>query len=422
MATILIRGARQLLTLRGSQGPRRGAELNQLSIIPDGSLLVRDGVLEQVGTTRRVENLAATHQAMEINAAGRVVMPGFVDSHTHLLFPVPGAPAGTPDTAVRALRATTNMRLKMSARVYLQAMARHGTTTVEVKTGCGPDEQAERKILRVAAELGEGPLDIVTTFLLRGPWIPLVAGEESNEGWKPMRSEFLPNVQRRNLIRFADIEWDQLSANFWKARPDWRMWIDGFFQVARSLGLGRKVHAESTSVTTAIGIALQHHAASIDHIEHATPEDAAMLAEGDTVATLLPCSSFHGGGPYAPARTLVDAGVPIAIATNFNAHHTPSLSMQAAISLACRRMGLTAAEAIAAATINGAHAIRRAARIGSLECGKIADVIILAVPDYRELATSLGTNLVHLVMKRGEVIYEQGGVGPLSTDELRPAY
>lgn len=359
---------------------------------------------------------------MEINAAGRVVMPGFVDSHTHLLFPLPGAPGGTLDTAVRALRATTGMHLKMSARVYLQAMARHGTTTVEIKTGSGPDEEAERKILRVAAELREGPLDIVTTFLLRGPRIPLVSGEESNEGWKRMRSEFLPNVQRRNLIRFADIEWDQLSANFWRAQPDSRLWIDGFFQVARSLGLGRKVHAESTSVTTAIDIALQHHAASIDHIEHATPDHVALLGTGDTVATLLPCSSFHRGGPYAPARALVDAGVPIALATNFNAHHTPSVSMQTAISLACRCMGLMPAEAISAATINGAHAIRCAARIGSLECGKVADILILDVPDYRELANSLGTNLVHMVMKRGVVIYEQGAVGPRPTDEVRPSW
>lgn len=346
-------------------------------------------------------------------------MPGFVDSHTHLLFPVPGAPAGTLETAVHALRATTSMRMKMLARVYLQAMARHGTTTVEVKTGSGPDEEAERKILRVLAELREGPLDIVATFLLRAPLIPLTAGEVSNRAWKHMRSEFLPSVQRRNLIRFADLVWDDLSENLWKAQPEWRVWLDGFFQVARSLGLGRKVHAESTDVTTAVETALQHHAASIDHIEHATAEDAALLAEGDTVATLLPCSSFHGGGPYAPARTLVDAGAPVAIATNFNANHTPSLSMQSAISLACRCMGLTAAEAIAAGTINGAHAIRCAGRIGSLECGKIADIIILDVPDYRELASSLGTNLVHMVMKRGVVIYEQGAVGPRPTDEVR---
>ena len=349
-------------------------------------------------------------------------MPGFVDSHTHLLFPLPGAAAATLDTAVRTLRATTGMRLNVAGRAYLQAMARHGTTTLEAKTGCGPDEEAERKILRVLSELRDGPLDIVPTFLLRRPLIPMVPGEVSNEAWKRIRSNFLPNVQERDLVRFADVLWDDSSAKMWEAQPDWRVWLDGFFQVARSLGLGRKVHAESNAVTTAICAALQHHAASIDHIEHATPSDAALLAEGDTVATLLPCSSLHRGGPYAPARTLVDAGVPIAIATNFNPHHTPSLSMQTAISLSCRCMGLTAAEAISAATINGAHAIRRAGRIGSLVCGKLADIVILDVPDYRELGSALGTNLVHLVMKRGEVIYEQGIVGPRPTDELRQAW
>src|SRR5581483_9553734 len=161
-STYLIRGARQLITLRGPHGVRRGADQQELTVIHDGALLVRDGIIQEVGPTRRLENLASARDAIEINAAGRVVMPGFVDCHTHLAFPQNGTTPDNGDSAAR-LRAGTAARLAIRAKAHLEAMARHGTTTVEVKTGCGPDESAETKLLRVLHGLKQDPIDVFAT-------------------------------------------------------------------------------------------------------------------------------------------------------------------------------------------------------------------------------------------------------------------
>jgi len=398
-----------LLTLRGAGGPRRGADLRELGIIADGALLICDGVITEVGPTRRVENLRMARSALEINAAGRVVMPGFVDSHTHLLFPPPGGaadretdtPTAAADTAARLVRATTAQRLEMRARTYLEAMARHGTTTLETKTGCGPDESAELKLLRVASALNRDPIDIVPTFLCR---MPGHASTYSGHDEARVLTELLPKIRRRGLASFADLAWDPDPAR--------HACFARYLQTARSLGFGCKLHAAGPGCAVAITMAIEHLAISIEHLEHATPGEVAVLAGSSTMATVLPSASFSNGGCLAPARGLIDAGVPIAIATNFNFHHSPSLNMQTAISLACMRMGMTAGEAISAATINGAHSLGRAARIGSLEPGKSADLLILNVHDYRELGHHFGTNLVRMTMKRGKFIYKEGEVAP----------
>jgi imidazolonepropionase len=368
-----------------------------------------------------VENLLPARHAIEVSAAGRVVMPSFVDSHTHLLFPAPGAPAGDLETALHSLRATTAMQLKMRATAYLQAMVRHGTTTVEIKTGSGMDAAAELKILRVLAELRDASLDIVPTFLCRAPQSG-GSPDDSPEVWEQIRSEFLPRISRRRMVAFADLMWDDFALTLWKRPANRRASIAGYFEVASNFGLGRKLHADAKDVSAAVLAAAEHHAVTIDHLDHATAEDAAILGPSNTVATLLPGASFCGDGRYAPARALIDAGVPVALATNFNAHHTPSLSMQAAVSLACRHMDLTPAEAVSAATINGAHAAGCAERVGSLECGKSADLLFLNVSDYRELAHSLGANLVHMVMKRGEIVYEEGEVARRPVEDMRPPW
>lgn len=413
-SAILIRGARQLVTLRGPKRPRRGLELEELAIIHDGSLLVRDGVLVEVGSTRRIENLALAHKAIEVSAAGRVVMPGFVDSHTHLMFPPPGPFASEPQAGARTLRGITGMRLETRARLHLDAMARHGTTTVEVKTGCGADQSAEMKILRVLWALRQDPVEVIATFLLRPTGSRLDSLEETVGYRDWLCNEFLPKIRRRRLAIFADL--------FFEEAFDSGAWFGAYFEAVRRLGLARKVHAEEGKPSAAIAAALAYAAVSIDHLESATAADAALLAQSDTIATLLPCASFHRDGRYAPARTLIEAGVPVALATNFNPQHTPTLNMQTVIKLACVRMGMTPAEAISAATINGAHALTRADRLGSLEPGKSADLLILNISDYRELAHHFGTNLVHTTMKRGEVIYEEGQVAPRPARDLRPAW
>jgi imidazolonepropionase len=361
-----------------------------------------------------VENLALARNAVEISAGGRVVMPGFVDSHTHLLFPTAARAELDLAAGARALRSITGMRLESRARLHLETMARHGTTTVEVKTGCGPDPSAEMKILRVLASLQQKPVDIVPTFQLRLPHADFWGAEQwpALEEW--IGAEFLPKIRRRRLARFADLYWQEDTSLGASAGQ--------YLELARRIGLGCKVHAEVASPAAAVALAAEHHAASVDHIEYASDADAAVLGGCGTVATLLPGASFHRDGRYAPARSLIDAGAAVALATNFNPHHTPTLNMQAAVQLACYRMGMTPAEAISAATINGAHALACGDTAGSLEPGKSADVLILNISDYRELAHHFGMNLVHTTIKRGEIIWEEGKVAPRPVKDLRPAW
>jgi imidazolonepropionase len=388
-----------LLTLRGPQGPRRGLALGELAIIPDGALLLRDGVIQEVGPTRRLENLAVARGAIEIDATGKVVMPGFVDSHTHLMFPPPhsGDEEGmlNVEGAARSLASVTAQRLAGRGRAYLQAMARHGTTTLEAKTGCGPNESAELKVLRVLNVLHKHPLDIVGTFLFRLA-SPGEGGHQADVAaadW--VFQELMFKIRRRRLARFADLQWDSDMTR--------RPLLVRFLEVARSLGFACKIHADQHSSSAAVFLAVEHGVTSIDHLEHATLEQARVLSGASTIATLLPSASFRHGH-HAPARTLIDVGVAVALGTNFNPCHTPSLNMQTAISLACLQMGMSPAEAIVAATINSAHAIRAGDLVGSLEIDKMADVLILSTPDYRDLAHQLGTNLVQTTIKRGEIL------------------
>jgi len=407
----LIRGAKQLLTLRGPDTPRCGSDLNELHIIADGSLLIRDGVLKQIGTTRRVENLAEARHAVEINASGKVVMPSFVDCHTHLAYPPPGAPEEDLAEASRILLAAAGKRLAMRWRVHLDAMARNGTTTAGIKTGAGPDALADFKLLRVLSKLMSEPLDIVPTFLFRLPLADGCSEAQSAEFTGLVCRELLPKIRRRKLAHFAEVAWDPASAH----HPHFRRCLG----VASELGFQCKMHADQYQAAAAIAMAMEFKALSVSHLEQAGGSEASLLAGTGTIATLLPCASFHTSAGNPPARALVEAGVPIALGSDFHPKFSPTNSMQTVVALACLRLGLTPAEAITGATINGAHALGCAARTGSLEPGKSADVAILNVSDYRDLASHFGTNLVHTTMKRGAVIYREGEVGP--RDGLRAA-
>jgi imidazolonepropionase len=385
-----------LLTLRGPAGPRRGAALSALGIIPDGAILVQDGVIDEAGPARRVENLQKARDAVEISAAGRVVMPGFVDSHTHLLYPPRGDRFAEPETAARLWAAATTRLLASRARRFLDAMARHGATTIEVKTGCGPSEKAILKALRVAALLNDGPAAIVPTHLLRIP--DILTDVEAEELAGPSTRRILGSGR----AAFAELWWDGVAPR--------RAAYARFIAEAARCGVGLKIHASGPSCGEAVALAVGHRAASIDHLEHLTADLASLLAHAPTVATLIPAAALDEWAPVAPARALIDAGAAVALATNFNAHHAPGLSMQTAVALACLRMEMTPEEAIAAATINGACALGRGHIAGSLEPGKSADLLLLNADDYHELARAVGVNLVHLTMKSGVVVYREGAV------------
>jgi imidazolonepropionase len=346
--TTLIRGARQLLTLRGPGGPRRGADLRKLAIIQDGAVLVVGGLIAQVGPSRRVENLALARGAEEIDASGCVVLPGFVDSHIRV---VRGA---THDLSPRALKT-------LALRVVEDAV-RCGTTSMEAKS-------ADLKTLRVHAALRGLPLTVVSTFLASG--LPFDLAER-----------LLALVRRHKLAEFAEIGCED----------------DAILAKARELGRGLKVSA-------GVGLATDLRATSV-HIVEATERDAMLLAQSQTIATLSPGVAFQGDKERnPPARMLIDNGAAVALATGVH-----PVNMQTTIALACGAMKMTPAEAIAAATINGAHALGRRTSVGSIEAGKSADLAILGVPDYRELPYHLGVNLVKLVMIRGVVRVERSEV------------
>lgn len=416
---LLVRGARQLLTLRGGSGPRRGYALGELGVILDGAILIRDGVIESVGPSRRVENLTDARTAREIDATGRVVMPGFVDSHTHLVcgparlldyeMRLAGASyqqiaeaGGGILMSVRAVRSTPGSRLLMQAQRTMKGLIRHGTTTVEVKSGYGLDESGEMKMLRVLAALRKGPLDVVPTYL-GAHAVPLEYEANPDEYVQWMCSYLMPKIQRRKLARFVDVYCEQGAFTPQQART--------CLEAASRLGFLLKIHATQFGPCECIRLAVELEAASADHLDYADEDDMVLLAASPTIATLLPGAVAHLGlDHYPPARALIEAGAAVALATDYNPGTSPTYSMQMILSLACTEMRMTPAEAICAATINGAQALRCADRVGSIEAGKQADLIVLDVPDYREIPYRFGVNQVYMTIKRGVVLCQQAEV------------
>ena len=408
MTYTLIRGARQVLTLRGDCVARRGDALRELGIVENGCVLVRGDAVAAVGRAAEIEKLPEARHAREIDAAGKVVMPGFVDSHTHLAFGVPrladyemrlggasyeeiAAAGGGILCSMRAVRAMPAAALERQARGALDAMARHGTTTVEAKSGYGLDEAAEIKTLEIYRRLG-----VLPTYL--GAHVTPPEHRDSPDSYVQwLCDRMLPLVGERQLACFADVYCDRGAFTVEQARR--------YFEQARASGLLLKIHAEQFTRSGAAQLAVEWKATSADHLDRVEENDIRALAKSDTVATLLPGAVFHlGAHCYPPARALIDAGAAVALATDFNPGTSPTCSMQMVVSLACTQMRMTPAEAISAATINGAHALASAGRVGSLEPGKQADLIVLHLSDYRELPYYFGANHVQLTMKGGKTI------------------
>ena len=230
----------------------------------------------EVGPSRRVENLAEARDAIEVNAAGRVVMPGFVDAHTHLAFPPAGIDSPDRDAAARALRTVTRHRLEVRARAYLESMARHGTTTVEVTTGCGLDAGAESKLLRMLGTLRRDPIDLIPSFLFR---LPEGLNGEAMRTTEWVVSEMLPKIQRRGGARFAGLEWDCDLALL--------PCFDRYLEAARQLEFQRNIHAHGSRPAAALALAVQHKVTVIDHLEHATASQARLIGETGIMTALI---------------------------------------------------------------------------------------------------------------------------------------
>ncbi|HTT32916.1 MAG TPA: imidazolonepropionase [Methylomirabilota bacterium] len=414
---MLITGASQLLTL-GGHGPRRRDSLSNLGLIKDGALLVRDGVIAAVGTRAQVEALPEARVAEKLDLGGRVALPGFVDSHTHLVhaasraeeYELKIAGAGYEEIArkgggilnsVKRLRAATAEELKKRAKAALKQFAAHGTTTIEAKSGYGLDVASELKILKLHKELAaEQPVEIASTFL--GAHVVPDEYRRRKDGAeryiKLMEENLLPEIADGQLAEFCDVFCDRGAFSVVQAKR--------VLQAGRQWGLTPRMHAEQLSRTGAAELGMLLRAASCDHLEQVNKKDIRAFGKSETVAALLPGCDFHLGlKKYAPARELIEAGAIVALATDYNPGTSPTLSMPMILSLACTQLRMTPAEAITAATINGAYALRREKRVGSLEVNKQADVAVFEVADYREIPYYFGVNHCWMTLKRGRVIH-----------------
>jgi len=413
---LLITGCSQLVTLRG-RVPRRGRALGELGIIPDGAILVCDGRIAAVGRRRDLVRRRESRRARRLDVGGRVVLPGFVDSHTHFVFPASraseyeqriagktyeqiGRGGGGILSTVRALRRAAPAELRQKALATLKDFTAHGTTTVEAKSGYGLDTASELKTLALLRTLhNDQPLDIVSTFL-GAHVVPPEFRRRPEQYVDLLIRRLIPAVALGGLAEFCDVYCDRGAFSVAQARR--------ILTAGRACGLVPRLHAEQLAHTGAARLAVELSAASADHLERVTSADIRAFASSDVVATLLPGCCFHLGlGQYAPARKLIDAGAIVALATDFNPGTSPTLNMQMVLSLACTQMRMTPAEALAAATINAAYSLRRQDRIGSIEVGKYADLAVFDLADYREIPYYFGVNHCWMTLKRGEIIHSR---------------
>ena len=390
--------------------------MRDLAIIEDGALLVRGDSIAAVGRSPEVEPLASG-DAYRIDARGRVVLPGFVDAHTHpvfagsredeyemraagLTYQEIASRGGGIRSTVRKTRAASEAELFESALPRIKRLLEHGTTTIEAKSGYGLTLADELKLLRVIRRLnGETPLDLIPTFLGAHEIPDEYRGSPgSREDYvRVVIDDMLPRVAAEGLAEYADVF---CEASVFTVDESRRV-----LARAGDLGLGIRIHADQLSLSGGALLAAELGAATADHLEWITvPEMEALVGAGVT-AVLLPGAVFNLGlKRYPPARAMIEAGLAIVLATDFNPGSSPTPSMQMILSLACTQMRMTPAEAITASTLNPAYSLNRGQRVGSIEIGKQADIVLFDCPDYRQIPYFFGVNHAALVIKSGSIV------------------
>jgi imidazolonepropionase len=414
---ILIEHASQLLTLQGnSERPKMGKELLNLGIIEDGAVAVKDGIIVFAGSTADARQ--KIFGEVTINAAGKVVMPGFVDPHTHLVFGgsreqelslrLKGASymeilqqGGGIMSSVRATREATLEELVEKGEKSLDIMLCHGTTTAEAKSGYGLTVEDELKQLLAIRLLNKKhPVDLVSTFL-GAHAIPSEYKAVPDEFVDLVVEEMLPEVARDNLAEFCDVFCEEGVFSVEQSRR--------ILLAASSYGMKPKLHADELVPFGGAELAAQLAAVSADHLLYASEQGIKMMVEAGVIPVLLPGTPFCLlSEKYADARKMIALGAPVAIATDFNPGSCPTESMQFAMAVACYKMKMLPAEIISAATINAAHAIGRGREVGSLELGKKGDILIMDAPNYEYLLYHFGINAVEKVLKNGKIVVEKG--------------
>jgi len=402
-----------VLTLAGPTRPRTGIELSELSIVGPAALLVRDSLIERVDNPRTIESLIDADCTV-VDAGGRIVLPGFVDAHTHPVFAGTRvdefeersrgasyqeivARGGGIQSTVNKTRAATLDELVTAGTRYANWFLRSGTTTVEAKSGYGLSLEDELKILRAIRELGrKSPLQYVPTFL-GAHSVPPEYKSRRSDYVSLIIDEMLPRVAQERLAEFCDVFCEE---KVFTNDESWKI-----LSAARCHGLGLRMHADQLSLSGGAKLAAELGAVTADHLEHTDSEGIAALKATNVQPVLLPGAVYAlGSSRYPAARAMIDAGLAVILATDFNPGSSPTPSMSMVLSLACTQMKMTPAESITAATINAAYSLNRGDKIGSLEPGKNADFVIHDCDDYRELAYFFGVEHASQVYVGGNLI------------------
>jgi imidazolonepropionase len=410
---LIIHSVDQLLTLAGDV-PKRGKTQGDLGIIYDGAIAINGEKIFAVGNTPDILILADS-RTRKIDARGKIVLPGFIDAHTHVVFAgdranefemrlqgatyldIQGAGGGIMST-VRATRAASVDELVAQSRVRLDAMLAHGTTTAEVKTGYGLDLANEMEMLDAIARLNiEHGIDLVPTFL-GAHVVPDEYKGHEDDYVKLIVEEMLPTIKKSPFFPvFCDVFCDDGAFTREQTRK--------ILSRAKELGFGLRVHADEFANLGAAALAAELGAASADHLMVTRRDEMHKMANADVVAVLLPGTTFGlGKTNFADGHAFIEENVPVALGSDINPGTCWCESMPFIMALACRYEKLTPAQAIVAATINAAYSLGVAGQVGSLQAGKIADILIVNVPDYRHLAYRFGTNPIETVIKRGKAI------------------
>lgn len=411
--TLALINIKQLVTVSAQRERIKvGKEMQNIGVVENAAVLIENDKIVWLGTMEEL-SMSSLKEADVLDCINRVVMPGFVDSHTHLIFAGSrenefamrsagatyqeiAAKGGGILNTVQHTRTTPKKDLKKNARRYLNSMLRHGTTTVEIKSGYGLDMDNEVKMLEAISELNnEEVLTVVPTFLGAHALPPEYTGRK-NEYVHEITYKMIPYIGKKKLAEFCDV----FLENGYFDRDDCR----SILSTGTHNGLLPKIHGDELSAGGGAELAAEIGAVSVDHLEHISDVGISALAKTGVIATLLPGVSFFLNHQYAPARKMIDAGVTVALATDFNPGSCMSYSMPLMMTIACTQMKMSPEEAITASTLNAAAALKLSHDLGSIEVGKKADVIVLDIPNYKFLPYHFGENHVWRVVKNGVVL------------------
>lgn len=418
--TILIKNANEVITLKSNvQGPRTKEQMQEIAVIEYGSVLIEEERIVAVGAYEQLEAdfPELIKKAETIDATGKIVMPGLVDCHTHLVhggtreqefnmrlngstyMEIMNAGGGIHATTKRT-RETSFDELYEKTMQHLDVFLKHGVTTVEAKSGYGLDWETEKKQLEVAKELQAAHhIDVISTFM---------GAHAVPRDYKGREDEFVDVVVHEMLPKVAELELAEFNDVFCEKGVFTPEQSRRILEAGKALGLTPKIHADEIEPYQGAELAAEVEAISAEHLLVASDKGIRKMAEAGTIAVLLPGTAFFLRAPFARGRLMIDEGVPVAISTDFNPGSSPTMSLPFIMNLACMHMGMTLEEVLTATTINAAYALNRGEQIGSLEAHKKADVLILAVANYKQLQYFYGMNHTHTVIKNGQVVVQNG--------------